>query len=303
MSALRTHSLQRATRAAARQPGVLLLALLLATLACCVLLAALVSAPTAHATWHKLQAMRSAEATVFLAPGSSAGEIKTALERAQAQAFVQSVRHVTREAALAELASRSGGAAALPDLKTNPLPDALAIRFMPTATPSQVEAAVGALQKLPKVDVVHFDGAWHQRLSQLLGAAILVGAALAIAAVLAIGLALLAAVRLITVGDRAEVEVMRLVGATDAAIIRPYAYTGASLLLLAAALATGVLALAWRWLQPVLAGIPGIELAWSIAVPAAVVLAAFVLAATFAGWLIGVVAGRSALVLAPPKRS
>lgn len=300
MSALRRHALQRAVRAAARQPGVLLLALLLSTLACCVLLTALVAAPTAQATWHTLQTMRSAEATAFLAPGSSGAEIKSALERAQAQAFVQSVRHVTREAALAELTGR--GTSALPELKSNPLPDALTIRFLPNATPAQVEAAVAALKKLPKVDVVHFDGTWHQRLSALLRAAILVGAVVAIAAICAIGLALVAAVRLLTVGDRAEVDVMRLVGATDAVIIRPYAYTGAALLLLAAVLAAGLLVLAWRWLQPVVAGLPGIQLAWNIAAPPAVVLAGFVFAATFAGWLLGVVAGRSALSLAGSKQ-
>jgi cell division transport system permease protein len=296
VSALRGHALQRAARAAARQPGVLLLALLLATLACCVLLAALLSAPTAHATWHKLQAMRSAEATVFLMPGSSAGEIKTALERAQAQAFVQSVRHVTREAALAELAGRSsGGAGALPELKSNPLPDALAIRFAASATPAQVDAAVAALGALPKVDQVHFDGSWHQRLSALLGAAILIGATLALAAMLAIGLALVAAVRLLTVGDRAEVEVMRLVGATDAVIVRPYAYTGAGLLLLAALAAAGILALGWRLMQPVVAGLPGIEFVWSVAAPPAAVVGGFTVAAAAAGWVLGMLAGQSAL--------
>jgi cell division transport system permease protein len=295
MSALRGHAVQRAARAASRQPGVLLLALLLATLACCVLLAALVSAPTAHLTWQTLQAMRSAEATVFMTPGSSASEIKTALERARAQAFVQSVRHVTREAALAELASRSGGAGALPELKSNPLPDALAIRFAVTATPAQVDAAVAALRTLPKVDAVHFDGSWHQRLSALLGAAVLIGAVLALAAILAIGLALVAAVRLLTVGDRAEVEVMRLVGATDAVIVRPYAYTGAGVLLLAAATAAGLLVLGWRWLQPVVAGLPGLELAWTIAAPPPVVLAGFIAGAAVVGWVLGVLAGQAAL--------
>jgi cell division transport system permease protein len=205
------------------------------------------------------------------------------------------VRHVTREAALAELASRSGGAAALPELKSNPLPDALAVRFAATATPAQVDAAVAALKTLPKVDLVHFDGSWHQRLSALLGAAMLIGTVLALAAMVAIGLALLAAVRLLTVGDRAEVEVMRLVGATDAVIVRPYAYTGAGLLLLAAALATGLLALGWRWLQPVVAGMPGIEPGWNIAAPPAVVLGGFVVAAALAGWVLGLLAGRSAL--------
>jgi cell division transport system permease protein len=123
----------------------------------------------------------------------------------------------------------------------------------------------------------------------------LIGAVLALAAMVAIGLALLAAVRLLTVGDRAEVEVMRLVGATDAVIVRPYAYTGAGLLLLAAALAAGLLALGWRWLQPVVAGLPGIEPGWNIAAPPAVVLGGFVVAAALAGWVLGRLAGRSAL--------
>ncbi len=291
--ALRAHAVRRALRAAARQPGTLLLALLLATLACTVLLAALIAAPSAWTNWTRAQALRAAEAMAFITPGTPAAEIKAALARAQALPLVASVRHVERDAALAELAGRGG--VALPDLKSNPLPDALAVRFDPAATPAQVETAVGALRKLPRVDVVHFDGTWHQRLSTLIATGLAVGAGTAGAALLAIVLALLSAVRLLTVGDRAEVQVMQLVGATDRAIVRPYAYTGAGLLLVASATAIGLLTLLWRWVQPAVSGLPGLELGWNIPAPPLVVLAGFVAAATLAGLALGALAGRSAL--------
>lgn len=291
--ALRAHALARALRAAARQPGTLTLAFLLATLACTVLLAAMIAAPSAWSSWQRAQALRAAEATAFITPGTTAAEIKAALARAQALPAVGSVRHVERDAALAELAGRGG--VALPDMKSNPLPDALAVRFDPSATPAQVEATVAALRKLPKIDVVHFDGTWHQRLSTLIATGLALAAATAAAAALAITLALVSAVRLLTVGDRAEVQVMQLVGATDRAIVRPYAYTGAGLLLLASTAGVGLLALLWRWLQPALLGLPGLDLGWNIPAPPPVVLAGFVAAATLAGLALGALAGRSAL--------
>jgi cell division transport system permease protein len=298
--ALRAHALGRALRAAGRQPGTLTLAWLLATLACTVLLAALIAGPSVWSSWQRAQSWRAAEATAFITPGTPATELKAALARAQALPLVSSVRLVERDAALAELAGRGG--IALPELKTNPLPDALALRFDAAAAPAQVEATVAALRKLPKIDVVHFDGTWHQRLSTVIGAGLALGAATAAAALLAIALALVSAVRLLTVGDRAEVQVMQLVGATDRAIVRPYAYTGAGLLLLASAGAVGVLALSWRWLQPALTGLPGLDPAWTIPAPPLVVMVGFVLAATLAGLALGALAGRSALAQGVQRR-
>jgi cell division transport system permease protein len=288
-------ALQRAVRTAARQPGALLLALLLAVLACIVLLATLIAAPSAWTQWQRAQALRAAEATAFLAPGTPSTEIKATLARAEALPAVGAVRHVTRDAALAELSARSGSGAALPELKSNPLPDALVVRFAAAATPTQVDATVAALRKLPKVEVVHFDGTWHQRLSTMIATGLALGAAVAAAALLAIVLALVSAVRLLTVGDLAEVRVMRLVGATEGTIVRPYAYTGAGLLLVASLAAIGALTLAWRWLQPALAGLPGLDLGWNMPAPPLVVLTGFALAAALLGLALGALAGRSAL--------
>jgi cell division protein FtsX len=129
----------------------------------------------------------------------------------------------------------------------------------------------------------------------LIATGLALGAAVAAAALLAIVLALVSAVRLLTVGDLAEVRVMRLVGATEGTIVRPYAYTGAGLLLVASLAAIGALTLVWRWLQPALAGLPGLDLGWNMPAPPLVVLTGFALAAALLGLALGALAGRSAL--------
>lgn len=293
---LRIHAAGRAWRACVRQPGVLLVALLLATLACAVLLGAVLAGPTLWASWSRVQSLRSAEATVFITPGTSSSEVKALIGRAEAVPRVASVRLVSRDAALAELAGRRiGGAPAVPELKSNPLPDALVVRLDATASPAAIEGTLATLRKLARVDLVQFDGAWQQRLAALLAAALAVGALLAVTALLSIALALVASVRLLTAADLAEVRVLQLVGASPSTIVRPYAYVGAGLLLAASLLALAALLAGMRWAAPFMVDLPVGELLVTPAVPPWLIPAAFVGAAVLVGLALGGLAGRSAL--------
>jgi cell division transport system permease protein len=95
-----------------------------------------------------------------------------------------------------------------------------------SAKDGSVEALAADARKLPGVGLVQADAAWARRLAALAGIARL--ALWLLAGLLAAGLI---AVTFNTIGlqvltQRAEIEVLRLIGATDSFIRRPFYYLG-----------------------------------------------------------------------------
>jgi cell division transport system permease protein len=157
---------------------------------------------------------------------------------------------VSRENALTKLQDKSGMSDAVSALGGNPLPDAYVLRlagFDNLAEAHRIDTIASQLQALPGVDLVQVDSAWVKRLSALLHLMRL--SLLFLAATL--GVVVIAVVfntiRLQVMSQREEIEVSRLVGATDAFIYRPFFYTGALLGLCAGGLALGAVAIT---LQP-----------------------------------------------------
>lgn len=157
---------------------------------------------------------------------------------------------VPREKALASLNEKSGMADVVATLGANPLPDSYVLKLpglQNSAEATQVDAIAAQLKALPGVETVQVDSTWIKRLAALLH--ILQVALLFLA--LTLGVVVVAVVfntiRLQVMTQREEIEVSRLVGATDSFICRPFYYSGALLGLCAGATALGVVALA---LQP-----------------------------------------------------
>lgn len=157
---------------------------------------------------------------------------------------------VPRERALAAMKDKSGLSDALAALGANPLPDGYVLKLpglQDGASAARVDVLAQRLQALPGVETVQVDSAWIKRLAALLR--ILRLSLLLLAATL--GVVVIAVVfntiRLQVMTQREEIEVSRLVGATDAFIHRPFYYTGALLGTCAGAVAMGAVALA---LQP-----------------------------------------------------
>jgi cell division transport system permease protein len=127
----------------------------------------------------------------------------------------------------------------LPDLKPNPLPDAITVTFDRSASPAEAEAAVAAMRKLARVDSVQFDHLWHRRWSAIVEAARIGGALFAVAIFALAAAAVAFAAQLPRVTDRDELRLLALFGATATYRRRPFAYAGALI-----GLAAGVLACA-----------------------------------------------------------
>jgi cell division transport system permease protein len=134
-------------------------------------------------------------------------------------------RFISREEALEHLESSEGMAEIVASLPHNPLPDTFIIE------PRQVgPEALGALSKnlaaLPGVAHVQLDFAWVKRFDAFLQLGKLIVSLLA--AVFAVGLIAVTfnTIRLQVLARADEIEVARLVGATDAFIRRPFYYIG-----------------------------------------------------------------------------
>ena len=135
---------------------------------------------------------------------------------------VSRLRFVPREQALKELAAVQGLPELVAVLGRNPLPDA----FIVTAADESLEPLAADLAKLPGVAHVQADALWARRLATL---ARLARIALWLLAGL-LGAALIAVtfntIRLQILTQREEIEVSKLIGATDAFIRRPFYYAG-----------------------------------------------------------------------------
>lgn len=165
-----------------------------------------------------------------------------------ARGDVESTRFISNIEGLAELKTRSGFGGALDSLTENPLPHVIKVRPLP-ATIVQLDALATELEALDSVEFVQLDRQWVERLQAILALggrmADIVTVLLAAAVLLVIG----NTIRLEINNRRTEIEVLKLVGATDGFIRRPFLYTGFCLGVLGALAAvvlieTGLLMLA-----------------------------------------------------------
>ncbi|MDI1301456.1 MAG: permease-like cell division protein FtsX [bacterium] len=138
---------------------------------------------------------------------------------------VSRARLITPALALDEFRQLSGYGEALNLLDSNPLPAVIVIQPA-DIRPDSVKQLRDALAGLPEVEAADIDLAWVQRLAAILkvGQRLLLALAGALAAtvLLVIG----NTIRLDFESRKEEVQVLKLLGATDAFVRRPFLYSG-----------------------------------------------------------------------------
>jgi len=164
--------------------------------------------------------------SVFLEPAAKPADRDSLEKRLRSEVRVAAVRFVSREEALAQLKKTEGIAEVVAALNQNPLPDAFVIKLR-SDNPAQVDALAAELGRQPGVGHVQADSGWAKRLDALVGIG-RAGIAL-LGALLATGMVAVTfnTIRLQVLTHREEIEVTRLLGATDAFIRRPFFYLGA----------------------------------------------------------------------------
>ncbi len=164
--------------------------------------------------------------SVFLADGLSVSEAEGLARLLDQRADVDSVEVVTADAALEEFKAASGFGAALDQLPGNPLPHTLIVRPSAGNTSASIALLQQEIANLPETAHVQVDTAWVQRFHAILD---IVRHAIAVGSVL-LGIAIVViignTIRLDIENRRDEIEVTKLIGASNAFVRRPFLWSG-----------------------------------------------------------------------------
>jgi len=167
------------------------------------------------------------QVSLFLKRDTSQKEIDALAGRLRARSDVESVHYLSPEAAMDEFKRASDFGAALDVMQRNPLPPVLLVMPSPVhRTASALRTLTSELGKMSAVELAQFDLEWVQRLQAILRLAErgvwILSAMLGMAVLLIVG----NTIRLAVLNRREEIEIVRLVGGTDAFIRRPFLYAG-----------------------------------------------------------------------------
>lgn len=166
--------------------------------------------------------------TVYFRRGTALEKVQQLAASTRARKGVAAVKVIPADEALEQFRKDSGFGEALAALDGNPLPHALDVRPATDArSPAQLEELRRQLAAWPEAELVQVDTDWVLRLNAILdlmrrivlGTAALLGAGV----VAVIG----NTIRLEILNRRAEIEVTKLVGGSNAFVRRPFLYTGA----------------------------------------------------------------------------
>ncbi|HXI47306.1 MAG TPA: permease-like cell division protein FtsX [Steroidobacteraceae bacterium] len=165
--------------------------------------------------------------SVYMDKKAGAGRAQSLAKQLKARGDVAAVRIITADQALAEFRNDSGFGKALDALSDNPLPDTLVVTPTLTAsTPQGTETLKAAIAAMSDVQTVQIDTEWVKRLHAMLD--LLRRVVLLTGGLLGVGIVLIVSntIRLDILNRRAEIEVMKLVGASDGFARRPFLYSG-----------------------------------------------------------------------------
>ncbi len=177
---------------------------------------------TATGNWNE-----AFDLSVYMDKRASAVRTASVAKQLRQRDDVAAVRVITADQALAEFRNDSGFGKALDALSDNPLPDTLIVT--PTvgkSTPEGTAALKAAIAAMADVQTVQLDTEWVKRLHAMLDivrrVVLLTGGLLGAGVVLIVG----NTIRLDILNRRTEIEVMKLVGASDGFARRPFLYGG-----------------------------------------------------------------------------
>jgi len=163
--------------------------------------------------------------SVFLHRDARENAVRAFADELRADPAIEEVTYISPEEALAEFQRASGLGEALAGLDANPLPAVLLLRPRDTSS-ERLESLAQNLRDSAMTDSVVLDMAWVQRLAQLAELGRRLSAGLALLLALGVLLVVVNTIRLHIENRREEILVVKLVGATDAFVRRPFLYSG-----------------------------------------------------------------------------
>ena len=161
--------------------------------------------------------------SVYFQPGTGPDTLAAQMRE---QSGVERVEVTTQEEALAEFGAQANLADALGILEVNPLPASLRVVPVAGAGPADLERLAELARRHPGAAEVVVERTWLERVTAASVVARRLGAILG--ALFALGAVMVTAtsVRLAIEGRLEELKVMKLVGASDGEVRRPFLYLG-----------------------------------------------------------------------------
>lgn len=177
---------------------------------------------TISGNWHN-----NSQISLYLKSDLSPLQSQTLVNHLKNEPGVSSVKYISPVEGLAELENQTDLQNAIAALKENPLPGVILIAPTKNSqTPAALDKLLKNLQQLPQVDVAQVDMQWVKRLYAMidLGRQIVyaLGCLLGIGVLFIIG----NTIHLNLQKYRREIQVFKLIGATNSFIRRPFLYTG-----------------------------------------------------------------------------
>ena len=166
------------------------------------------------------------QASLFLHDEVTPERGKALARELERRADVAKAAYISREQSLAEFKELSGFGEALELLTDNPLPAVIVVTPKRDLSQEAVTRLLDGLATLPEVEVAQLDQKWLERLFAILAiverAVMIIAGLLALAVMFTVG----NTIRLEIENRREEIIVMKLIGAPDSFIRRPFLYTG-----------------------------------------------------------------------------
>ncbi len=196
------------------------------------------------------------DVSLFLKSDVSASQAQALQDQVAVMSGISGVSMKTPEQALAEFRELTSFTDALNVLEGNPLPYVLVVTMAAgTLKSERAMALVGELRQIEQVEIVQFDQEWLLRLKALMALAekgvLVFGALLALTVLLVIG----NTIRLEIAGRADEIQIVRLVGGSNAFVRRPFLYSGFWFGAFGGALAVALVTLAIDLLTPSVAAL------------------------------------------------
>lgn len=167
------------------------------------------------------------ELTVYLHKNLNEDDANVIVEKIRQQSGIESLNYISRQESLKDFRSWSGFGNELDILDDNPLPAVIMIKpneeFQASEKRQQLH---DQLMKIKGVEEVRMDNDWLEKLTALTWLIAHVAIFCAVLMSLAVFLVIGNSIRSDVYSSKANIQVMKLLGATDQFVLRPFLYTG-----------------------------------------------------------------------------
>ncbi len=211
-------------------------------------------------------------ASVFLTPEATQDQVRALEAALRATDGVTDVRFVSAEDARREVLGTASNdvLAALP---AEAFPASLEVRIADDDKSTHLSRLGAQLESLPAVESVETYQAWGERLGSLLAGGVTAALVLALVVLAAVVSVVSSTIRLALQRRRMEVEILKLVGASDSYVRRPFVMEGAAQGAIGATLAIMIMGVLYAIVRghfdshlSILLGVTPTFLPWTVAI-------------------------------------